>query len=169
MEVIEIKNHQIDEIDIQALSFFSNLNVIDLSFNRLKVLSPIFFKNLNSLSIVSLNHNQIECLDSQLFKDLTNLTEIDLSNNRIKVIYSEIFKGLKKLVKILLHNNLFEGNYLDLDVESSVKFVSFRNSINETCGNNDIAYLVVLLINFLFAKHNLNLITFYFKDQLKLV
>jgi hypothetical protein len=50
---------------------------------------------------------------------------------------------LFKLEKVYLHNNLFVEPFLNLHVEKSVDFVSFKKATNEKTVENDICYLVV--------------------------
>ena len=141
-ERVELNHKLITQVEPQIFDKFSNLKSIDLSNNFISTHSPFLFGSLTHLEIVILHHNFISYIDSQLFKSNSNIKFIDLSNNQISSIYSHTFENLTKLKKIYLHNNLFMAPFLNMYIEESVDFVSFKNTDSEQTVENDICYLV---------------------------
>jgi Leucine-rich repeat (LRR) protein len=98
--------------DLESLSNPNNcfenstqLKVLALDFNSLKVLSPSLLKPLNELSFFSISWNKITTIESQTFNELDSMETIDLSYNHLTRIKSMSFANLRSLRHINLEGN----------------------------------------------------------------
>ena len=99
------------------------------------------FNGLPSLQSLNLFSNKLKTLDPKLFRALGSLQEIDLSQNELTSIDVNQFKGLTKLNSISLQKNPWKNpDKLELAIERSVEFVSFKNDFDD----NDLDSVVVL-------------------------
>jgi len=96
LKILNLSNNQIKKLP-KEIKKLENLEEIDLYNNRLQYLPKEIWK-LKKLKILNLKNNQLQSLLDKI-DELTNLEKLDLSYNRIKEIPKEIWK-LKKL-KIL--------------------------------------------------------------------
>lgn len=69
----------------------SNLHYLDLSENKLKILSNTIFSNHTELKILKLNNNKLTKITSDHFYKLPSLEELYLQRNSITDIESETF------------------------------------------------------------------------------
>jgi len=99
------------------------------------------FQDLNRLIKLDLSYNQIQTIDQRLFKGLTCLTYLFLNNNQLTDMSSKLFKGLNHLTHIWLNNNEWSSNNLELYIESSLEFISFKRGFND----NDIDFVTILV------------------------
>ena len=77
-----------------------NLEILDLSHNRLSKLEASTFDNLTSLQILNLKNNQICTISKDVFALQTNLEVLNLANNKIsEVSFIEAFRNLQSLKK----------------------------------------------------------------------
>ena len=83
----------------------SNLEVLYLGYNPLKILPEDIFKELKSLRVLYLWSNSLTELPSDLFSGLSNLTELHLSNNSLVNLPKDLFQGLKRLRLLGLAGN----------------------------------------------------------------
>ncbi len=123
----------IDSIWLESTAFkdFSRLTELNLSRNKLKSLNSKLFQDLISLTKIDLSYNQLQSIDSRLFKGLTCLTHIWLNNNQLSTINTKLFKGLNNLTHIWLNDNNWLSDNLELYIESSLEFISFKKDIND--------------------------------------
>ena len=125
--------------------------MIDLSFNQLQQIDKETLKCPVNLTHIWLNNNQLQQIDKQTFNSLINLKEIYMSNNRLKQIDKDTFKSLCKLKTIELHNNKFKDDTeLELNLEDSVEFASFRSGQVWLKVTNDLSLIkkVLKLVKF---------------------
>jgi Leucine-rich repeat (LRR) protein len=85
------------------------------------------FRSLINLKILDISHNYLTFIDPLVFKPLINLEKIKLQNNKLTSIDPFIFKNLKNLRKIHLYWNKLSNECLELFLEPSVQYVSFRS------------------------------------------
>ena len=111
-----------------------------LSNNQLTTLDKDTFSGLVNLRELRLDDNQIQTLDKDILRDLTKLEWIGVSNNQLETLDSDTFAGLNKAQEIYLHNNKF-GENLELNLEESVKFISFRTGQDQWDPSNDIEFI----------------------------
>ncbi|XP_078039605.1 uncharacterized protein LOC144471442 [Augochlora pura] len=92
----------------ERLQGMEHLRILNLTHNRLKELEE-FPKDLKSLQILDLSFNQIKIVERVTFNNLVSLVELHLYGNFIKAIFSDAFKSLKKLRVLDLSRNYLEN------------------------------------------------------------
>ena len=95
-----------------------------------------------NLTTISLSSNRLEAIDETTFVGLYNLIAVYLNDNLLKSIHKNLFKGLPKLTFVKLAKNLFAYERLEIILEKSVRFISFKDDADE---NN--LELVINLVN----------------------
>lgn len=88
--------------DIQGLV---KLTSLDLSQNKLTVISDGVFSALGSLHNLDVSSNHITHISKESFSGLVNLERLYLHGNQIKSIHPEAFSGLENLLELKLQNN----------------------------------------------------------------
>ncbi|XP_043497596.1 protein artichoke-like [Polistes fuscatus] len=81
------------------------LEILDLSFNKLNILSPETLSSLSSLLELRLVRNRIRELREGAFDGLPRLSIIDLENNDLRVIEKNAIRRLAELQAIRLGKN----------------------------------------------------------------
>jgi Leucine-rich repeat (LRR) protein len=92
-------------IDPDTFYDFINLEVLILSFSRIKVLEPRTFSNLKKLAYLDLHYNQIEVIDEYIFKELKSLELLFLESNQISDFNKNALVNLKNLTQVCLCEN----------------------------------------------------------------
>ncbi|KAK9885913.1 hypothetical protein WA026_013789 [Henosepilachna vigintioctopunctata] len=92
---------------INSINRLPHLEILDLSFNKLKGTSKIF-SNFPSLVTLNLEGNNL-ILENDMFTNLTQLEKLSLSNNGIIHIPDLIFNRTTSLVELNLSNNKLES------------------------------------------------------------
>jgi Leucine-rich repeat (LRR) protein len=128
-----LRNLNIEHLKDTKLSlFFSKVEALDLSQNRLGAINSSFFSGLPFLVKLNMSHTGIRNLDAVSVKTLwildasfnlieyvyknqlrSQLSQLYLQNNRIKFVESDFFRGRFQLKEIDLRNNLLD--YISLD------------------------------------------------------
>lgn len=80
------------------------LEVLDLSFNKIKRLPPDIFQGFDNLELLALNDNQLSELPAESFTNLTELKVLFLEDNKKLCLFPEIFQVLISLKSICLNN-----------------------------------------------------------------
>jgi len=120
---IEWQNNNIKDLD--GIWNFTNLQWLDLSDNKIEVLSEELCNLVNLTDLIIVN-NKIKLIPYYI-KNLTNLQYLNLQGNDLKSL-SDIMLELKNLkILILNHNNtLFDRNSLKiLNKMKSLRYVDF--------------------------------------------
>ena len=126
-------------INEKAFQNIETLKLIDLSHNFLEKIDSCIFTGTNCIEHINLWKNSLTHLDEKTFHGMHHLKDIDLSRNKILKLSSLTFCGLENLEKIYLHDNEFNSGTLELCLEESVKFVSFKKNYQQ----NDIKSIVI--------------------------
>jgi Leucine-rich repeat (LRR) protein len=105
---------------IQSLSFskLTDLKVIDLSVNGIRIMKRISFKNVAVKELyLDQNYLGINSFGSETFSNLQGLKLLSLSNNQITQLDPNLFKNNNKLETLnLAKNNLRSSNLLNLPI-----------------------------------------------------
>ena len=93
-------------INFKAIGKLSKLRHLDLSFNKIKYLTPDLLVNLTNLHTLILASNLIETLDRDLFINTPNLKVLDLSSNFLLAFDRPLITTqLPQLVSLFLQAN----------------------------------------------------------------
>ena len=94
---------------------FRNLQILNLSNNRLSEIKHKTFHRLHHLTCLDLSHNQIAILDLFAFNDLINLQTLNLASNCLKSYFLVTLIRLKHLKRVHLSFNRL--NFVDIMVD----------------------------------------------------
>ncbi|XP_039309773.1 protein artichoke isoform X2 [Solenopsis invicta] len=136
-----------------SLHGLTALRVLDLSFNKLNILSPETLSSLSSLLELKLVRNHIRELREGAFDGLPQLSLIDLENNDLRVIERNAIRALPELQAVRLGKNRLQsipsGAFTELPLLQSAELQ--ENSIQEIANN---AFINVPHLLFLNLSHN---------------
>jgi Leucine-rich repeat (LRR) protein len=102
---LEVRNHKVNEISIDAFEHNVNLMKIDFSDNEITGLNPDLFKNLLQLREVNFQQNRLKSLSENLFDKNLELSSINFARNEIQEIPVKLFDKLENLEEIVLNDN----------------------------------------------------------------
>ncbi|KAM9305810.1 vasorin [Gastrophryne carolinensis] len=97
--------NNINFIDESSFSGLWDLQLLDLSHNKLSHLPGGVFKSLANLSNLDLSSNQITEISAETFQGLGRLERLYLSDNHIRSIHPDAFRGLENLIELKLSKN----------------------------------------------------------------
>ena len=139
---IDLSGNNISDLDVSVFNNLKNLINLNVSNNNIKQLQSSFDK-LTSLVTINFSWNLIEEIKDNLFKNLKKIHHIDLRGNKISRINRKTFSGLHKLTTIYMHShNNKLTNRLELYLEDSVKYISFKDSFQ-----NNLSLIIKKSIN----------------------
>ncbi len=124
-------------------SSLNSLAGLQLREKQIEHVEKETFTGLVNLYSIDLGQNEIKHLDKDTFSGLINLREIWLNNNQLEQLDKNIFKGLPDLRAIYLHDNKFESNELDLNLEQSVQYITYKNG-----WRNDFVFSFLIKVDF---------------------
>ncbi|XP_045508971.1 protein toll-like [Colias croceus] len=106
---LDLHENDLTELPPHIFTNSTNIQKIDLSYNKLATLNPVFTGiNLNNLD---LSHNLLQVLPTNLFQDQTKLEILDLSYNNLTELPSGLFSTLNSLNVLRVTDNKL--GYLD--------------------------------------------------------
>ena len=88
-----------------SINMNSDLNILDLSHNKMTTIVARTFEMLEKLEVLYLNHNIFESIDKGYFFGLIYLKTLFLHNNIINVIENHTFVHLRLLKKLNIEYN----------------------------------------------------------------
>lgn len=138
IERLVIKNNKIRTID-SSIHFYTELTLIDLSYNQLFTIPPRTFKEQKKLQQLHLNHNKIGNINNRTFLGLIELAVLNLRGNLIDSLDNATFSVVPKCEELNLGQNritkiasgAFDGMpnlkilYLDDNILTRVPSASF--------------------------------------------
>ncbi|XP_076678835.1 artichoke [Andrena cerasifolii] len=132
-----------------SLHGLTALQVLDLSFNKLNILSPETLSSLSALLELKLVRNRIRELREGAFDGLPRLSLIDLENNDLRIIERNAIRGLPELQAIRLGKNRLQmipsGAFTELPLLQSAELQ--ENRIQEIASNAFVNVPHLLFLN----------------------
>lgn len=103
-------NCENNNVSVKASAFqnFTNLEILDLSYNMISSIPPDTFTRLDKLIRLELGQNQLSVVLHSWFRDLGNLELLVLYKNRLVEIPENAFDSLRKLKWLDLKDNYIE-------------------------------------------------------------
>ena len=96
-------NLQSNLIRVIQISYLPNLQFLDLSFNQMTQIPPKWITQTDGLQIVNLSHNKLKHISPHAFHQVT-LNHLDLSFNKLTTLHS--FGIFKLSMMVLSHNRM---------------------------------------------------------------
>lgn len=104
---LNLNNNNIKHLDHKQFSELNELEILEISSNRISECKQTSFIDMKSLQILNLSHNNFEIIHSGQFKNLDRLRILDLSFNKLKSIPNDAFERNKLEQLMISHNELF--------------------------------------------------------------
>lgn len=100
------------KIDKNCFTPLKNIQIINLSGNKIEYLEPETFSGLKNLERLYLNRNNLATIQFRHFATLHSLTYLDVSKNKIPIVdVEEVWRNIPSLRKIILdRRSLPEGS-----------------------------------------------------------
>ncbi|CAH1115233.1 unnamed protein product [Psylliodes chrysocephalus] len=107
LKQLDLSHNQLVDIPDSGMAFLAlkNIEVLDLSFNKIRSISKLSFMFLYNLEILNLGHNKIKTIDDRVFNYLTQLKELSLNDNLLVETFAEKWNGLENLTSLDLSDN----------------------------------------------------------------
>ncbi|KAM6215907.1 leucine-rich repeat-containing G-protein coupled receptor 5 isoform 3-T3 [Rhynchocyon petersi] len=103
LESLTLTGAQISSLPETVCNQLPNLQVLDLSYNRLEDLPS--FSVCQKLQKIDLRHNEIYEIKVDTFQQLLSLRALNLAWNKITIIHTNAFSTLPSLIKLDLSSN----------------------------------------------------------------
>ena len=130
---LDLRNSDIDTLQVHDFSGLSSLEYLWLRDNHLTGLPKDVFRGLNNLIDLTLQRNSLSNLHEGVFSGLSSLKHLYLNYNSLDTMPKQVFSGLSALERLWLQNNslseLPEGIFHGLN--SLQDLALYRNSLWE--------------------------------------
>ena len=113
LEVLILSDNKLKDISPTAALGLSKLNRLDLETNSLGKLLPEWFFDLLSLEQLNLSDNLLANVPNDIFSTLTMLRILHLEENQIKAIRRRMFHHNKQLESLFLGDNIIKKIHVD--------------------------------------------------------
>ncbi|XP_054163982.1 toll-like receptor 6 [Oppia nitens] len=105
-EVVSVGFSSKNRDRVQLQCKLDSINQLDMSYNRIKVLTDRCFGLLSRLQMLSLHHNQISRAEEGSLAGLSGLTILDMSANQLVALPPKFFQSVStSLTELYLQNN----------------------------------------------------------------
>lgn len=141
---INLTHNAIDNL-LYTFGFYTQLTVLDISYNRIVDLGSRNFENNMEMTHLNLSHNFLKRLDKDTFIGLKSLVDLNLANNEIANIHVQTFKDLTALERLDLSNNkLVKFEPDTFKPLMSLKIISLKNNSILDIPSNNLAFIMHL-------------------------
>ena len=130
IKILNLANNSVSHLDLVHLSQWSNLQVLNLSSNKVKYVEKYTedFSPLESLKILDLSWNSLQVLHSSVFLGLPSLQTLNLSHNQIHTVSEGAFV-LPSLVKLdISHNHISEAQMHLFGSSPHIEVINFSHN-----------------------------------------
>ncbi|KAM7404067.1 hypothetical protein PAMA_004474 [Pampus argenteus] len=103
--VLDLSKNKLRIITPDNFSSFQQLEDLDLSDNLISVVEPGSFRSQLALRSLNFRSNVLQLVPAGVLSGLTNLTRLDLSHNRLVVLLDHAFQDLRKLTSLEVGDN----------------------------------------------------------------
>lgn len=103
--VLDLSKNKLRLITPDNFSSFHQLEDLDLSDNLISVVEPGSFRNQLALHSLNFRSNLLQLVPAGVLSGLTNLTRLDLSHNRLVVLLDHAFQDLRRLTSLQVGDN----------------------------------------------------------------
>ncbi|XP_051163645.1 toll-like receptor 6 [Leptopilina boulardi] len=130
IEMIDISLNQLKLISNETFCSLSNLVSLNISYNILQTINDSFNECSLDIKTLDISNNYIKQLTPYAFSKLKRLNVLDLSENEINTIVDKAFHGLRSLRTLDLSNNRISTLPAQLFKEAvnSLKELKLRNN-----------------------------------------
>ncbi|PSN58035.1 hypothetical protein C0J52_02047 [Blattella germanica] len=137
-------------LDGVPINLRGDIEILEATYNRIRELYAITFKQYGYLKLLFLQDNMINHIEDGAFDPLRSLEVIDLSSNSLDKVPVQILK-LPKLRKLYINNNRLTSpaaGFLDAPTSHSLEFLSMANChLKEFPTLSSLPYLKVLNVS----------------------
>ncbi|CAN9502548.1 unnamed protein product [Ophioblennius macclurei] len=102
---LDLSKNKLRIITPDNFSSFQQLEDLDLSDNLISVVEPGSFRSQLALRSLNFRSNLIQLVPAGVLSGLTNLTRLDLSHNRLVVLLDHAFQDLRRLASLEVGDN----------------------------------------------------------------
>lgn len=103
--VLDLSKNKLRIITPDNFSSFLQLEDLDLSDNLISVVEPGSFRSQLALRSLNFRSNLLQLVPAGVLSGLSNLTRLDLSHNRLVVLLDHAFQDLRKLSSLEVGDN----------------------------------------------------------------
>ncbi|TNN60946.1 Leucine-rich repeat and immunoglobulin-like domain-containing nogo receptor-interacting protein 2 [Liparis tanakae] len=103
--VLDLSKNKLRIITPDNFSSFQQLEDLDLSDNLISVVEPGSFRSQLALRSLNFRSNLLQLVPVGVLSGLTNLTRLDLSHNRLVVLLDHAFQDLRRLTSLEVGDN----------------------------------------------------------------
>ncbi|XP_045782105.1 protein slit [Maniola jurtina] len=100
-----LESNDITSISADQLRHLTQLTRLDLSNNKISVLSNNTFEALTKLSTLIVSYNRLRCVQRDALKGLTQLRVLSLHGNNISMLADGVFRDLESISHVALGSN----------------------------------------------------------------
>ncbi|XP_050098789.1 nyctalopin-like [Anopheles aquasalis] len=143
LESLDLSHNRIDTLGSKNFEAQEKLRTLNVSHNVLQSLAKDAFRGLKRLELLQLSDNQLEQIHPTAFGTLVSLRRLELRNNRLVSFEYGVLKPLTALETLLLDNNQllevpYEGN---LEHLRSLAHLELSTNLIEFIGNDSFCAL----------------------------
>ncbi|XP_028294387.1 leucine-rich repeat and immunoglobulin-like domain-containing nogo receptor-interacting protein 2b [Gouania willdenowi] len=102
---LDLSKNKLRIITPDNFSSFQQLEDLDLSDNLISVVEPGSFRSQLALRSLNFRSNLLQLVPAGVLSGLTNLTHLDLSHNRLVVLLDHAFQDLRRLTSLEVGDN----------------------------------------------------------------
>ncbi|AWP16793.1 putative leucine-rich repeat and immunoglobulin-like domain-containing nogo receptor-interacting protein 2 [Scophthalmus maximus] len=103
--VLDLSKNKLRIVTPDNFTSFQQLEDLDLSDNLISVVEPGSFRSQLALRSLSFRSNLLQLVPAGVLSGLTNLTHLDLSHNRLVVLLDHAFQDLRRLTSLEVGDN----------------------------------------------------------------